>query len=239
MRTLEEEGRTEPRPQPLALRVLLLDNYDSFTFNLAQALGALGADVEVLRSDARSVEELLEAAADGIVLSPGPGRPADSGACPALLKALLSRRRELAGPSTLPILGVCLGHQAMAEVCGATVVRAERPIHGQVWEVEPTPAAARDPLWSGIRWPLLATRYHSLIVDPPTVPRDLIVTARTPEGEIMALRHRRLPWWGVQFHPESIGCVQGPLLLRNFLRECALRRAPDRIGHTVQPQLER
>jgi anthranilate synthase/aminodeoxychorismate synthase-like glutamine amidotransferase len=235
MRTPEEEGRTDPRPQPVALRVLLLDNYDSFTFNLAQALGALGAEVEVLRSDARSVEELLHVAADGIVLSPGPGRPADSGACPALLKVLLAPRREIASP---PILGVCLGHQAMAEVCGAAVVRAQRPIHGQVWEVEPTPAAARDPLWRGIRWPLLATRYHSLIVDPSTVPRDLIVTARTPEGEIMAQRHRRLPWWGVQFHPESIGCAQGPLLLRNFLHECALRRAPDRTGHTVQPQPE-
>lgn len=238
MRAPEARGSADQRPQPIALRVLLLDNYDSFTFNLAQALGALGASVEVLRSDSRSVEELLDAGADGIVLSPGPGRPADSGACPALLKALLSRRRGLPGLPSLPILGVCLGHQAMAEACGAAVVRAERPIHGQVWEVEPTPSAARDPLWSGIRWPLLATRYHSLIVDASTVPRDLSITARTAQGEIMALRHRRLPWWGVQFHPESIGCTQGPLLLRNFLRECALRRAPDRTGHTAQPQLE-
>lgn len=235
MRTPEARGSADSYPQQRALRVLLLDNYDSFTFNLAQSLGALGASVEVLRSDARSVEELLDAAADGIVLSPGPGRPADSGVCPALLKHLLSRRR---GKPSLPILGVCLGHQAMAEACGAAVVRAERPIHGQIWEVEPAPAAARDPLWLGIRWPLLATRYHSLIVEPSTVPRDLIVTARTVQGEIMALRHRRLPWWGVQFHPESIGCTQGPLLLRNFLRECALRRAPDRTGHVAQPQLE-
>lgn len=235
MRTPDEREHAEPRPPPIALRILLIDNYDSFTFNLAQALGALGASVEVQRNDARSVDELLDAAADGIVLSPGPGRPADSGVCPALLEVLLARRPGLPG---LPVLGVCLGHQAMAEICGAEVVRAERPIHGQVWEVEPTRAASRDPLWSGIRWPLLATRYHSLIVDPSSVPRDLVITARTAQGEIMALRHRRLPWWGVQFHPESIGCTQGPLLLRNFLRECVLRRAPDRTGHAAQPQLE-
>lgn len=203
-----------------APRLLLIDNYDSFTYNLAQALAALGAEVVVARSDQLAVESVLTSELSGLVLSPGPGRPEDAGICPAALRRL----DEDAAAAALPVLGVCLGHQVMAQVYGAQVVRAARPIHGEIWEMLPTPPAAADPLWQGIEPPLRATRYHSLVVSPQHLPACLAVTAQTATGEIMALRHRTRPRWGVQFHPESIGSPHGPTLLRNFLALCTAAR---------------
>jgi anthranilate synthase/aminodeoxychorismate synthase-like glutamine amidotransferase len=204
-------------------RLLLIDNYDSFTYNLAQALAALGAEVAVVRSDRVAVAAVLEPELLGLVLSPGPGRPEDAGICPAALRAL-----DAVG-SPLPVLGVCLGHQVMAQVYGAEVVRAARPIHGEIWDVLPAAGMVgeADPLWLGVEAPLRATRYHSLVVAPASLPECLEATAHTAGGEIMALRHRTRPRWGVQFHPESIGCPGGPLLLRNFLRLCGVSSAGD------------
>lgn len=204
-----------------APRILLIDNYDSFTYNLAQALAALGAEVAVARSDRLPPEAVLAAELWGLVLSPGPGRPEDAGICPAALRLLD------AAESSLPVLGVCLGHQVMAQVYGGQVVRAARPIHGEIWEILPIPPrapAAADPLWQEIAPPLRATRYHSLVVAPQELPECLEVTARTAGGEIMALRHRTRPRWGVQFHPESIGSPQGVTLLRNFVKLCVAAR---------------
>jgi anthranilate synthase/aminodeoxychorismate synthase-like glutamine amidotransferase len=215
-------------------RLLLLDNYDSFTYNLAQALAVLGAEVTVARSDHIAVDEVLRPELAGLVLSPGPGRPEEAGCCPAALLAL-----DAAG-SPLPVLGVCLGHQVMAMVYGGQVVRAARPIHGEIWDVLPAGPHGRwaehgdagsaadavdDPLWAGVPAPLRATRYHSLVAERQSLPACLEVTAQSPSGEVMALRHRHRPRWGVQFHPESVGSPDGPLLLRNFLRLCERPRA--------------
>jgi len=216
-----------PRP-----RLLLIDNYDSFTFNLAQALAVAGADIEVVRNDALGVDEALRRAEDGLVLSPGPGRPADAGISPRLLAAVIDTQPGL------PVLGVCLGHQLLAEVLGGRVERARQPVHGKIWQVQQVPAgddATTDPLWRGLPSVIAATRYHSLGVAPDTLPCDLRVSAWTTttagednapdEAVIMALHHRHRPLFGVQFHPESIGCPQGPRLLQNFVALCRERRA--------------
>lgn len=207
-------------------RLLLVDNYDSFTFNLAQALAVAGADVEVVRNDALSVPEGLAAGLGGLVISPGPGRPSDAGRSPALLALLLAQR------PTLPILGVCLGHQMLAEAFGARVERAGRPIHGKIWQIQRATTdrgtAEDDPLWRGLPATLGATRYHSLAVVPATLPSLLRVSAwsaATPgepddEPVIMALHHAERPLFGLQFHPESIGCPLGPRLLQNFVALC-------------------
>ncbi len=189
--------------------ILLIDNYDSFTYNLAQYLGELGAEVRVVRNDEIGVPEIIALGPAGVVLSPGPGTPADSGVCLDLLRE---------GPADLPILGVCLGHQALGQVCGARVVRASRPIHGQVWPIH-IDEAAGDPLLLGLPSPFAATRYHSLVVDPASLPPCLLPSAWTAEGELMAMRHRHLPRFGVQFHPESIGSEHGHHLLASFLRQ--------------------
>src|SRR5262249_6360763 len=139
------------------------------------------------------------------------------GVCAALLAALVAADLDW------PVLGVCLGHQLLGQAFGAKVVRAASPIHGKVWPIELLPAAAEDPLWAGLKAPLVATRYHSLVVDNETLPDCLSVTARTAEGDIMALRHRQRPLFGVQFHPESIGTPQGARLLSNFVRLCGER----------------
>ncbi|MCS6913222.1 MAG: aminodeoxychorismate/anthranilate synthase component II [Myxococcales bacterium] len=190
--------------------LLLIDNYDSFTHNLAQYLGELGAEVVVLRNDEIDVAGILALAPERLVLSPGPGGPEEAGVCLTALRELPRLRPQL------PVLGVCLGHQALARAFGARVVRG-RPVHGKTWPVY-IDATLDDPLLRGLPSPFLATRYHSLVVEPCSLPPSLLPTAWTAEGDIMALRHSQLPLFGVQFHPESIGTPCGRQLLSNFLR---------------------
>jgi anthranilate synthase/aminodeoxychorismate synthase-like glutamine amidotransferase len=190
--------------------LFLIDNYDSFTWNLAQYLGELGAEVRVVRNDAITVDEIARAAPSQVVISPGPCTPNEAGVSLAVV-------RELAGK--VPILGVCLGHQAIGQAFGGRVVRAPRVMHGK------TSAIAHDGtgLFAGIASPMTATRYHSLVVERATFPAELEITATVDDGEgelVMALRHRTLPVWGVQFHPESILTGDGKKLLDNFLRGC-------------------
>jgi anthranilate synthase component II len=184
--------------------ITLIDNYDSFTFNLAHYLGALGADVSVWRNDEISVAEVLAARPDAIVLSPGPCTPNEAGVCLDLIRD--------ASAST-PILGVCLGHQAIGQVFGGDVVRAPLPMHGKLSRISHN---ARG-VFRGINGPFQATRYHSLVVDRATAPAELEITAETEDGLIMGVSHRALPVHGVQFHPESILSDHGPLILQNFL----------------------
>lgn len=185
--------------------ILIVDNYDSFTWNLFQMLGALHPQVEVHRNDAITVAQIRERGYRAIVLSPGPGTPDESGVCLDIL-------RELEG--TLPILGVCLGHQAICQERGASIVRAALPVHGKPSDVDHD----GEGLFAGLPQPFVAGRYHSLVVDPATLSDDLRVTARTPDGAIMAVQHTTNPTWGVQFHPESILTPDGEQLLANFLR---------------------
>jgi anthranilate synthase/aminodeoxychorismate synthase-like glutamine amidotransferase len=181
---------------------LIIDNYDSFTYNLVQYLGELGADLAVVRNDEESAEQLLERAPDRVVVSPGPCTPAESGIS---IEAI--RRFAEAGT---PVLGVCLGHQALAEAFGGTVVRGE-PVHGKTGEVEHDGRT----IYTGLESPLVAGRYHSLVVDPD-LPESLELTA-TLGDTVMGVRHRELPAEGVQFHPESVLTAEGKRLLRNFL----------------------
>ncbi|HZP67608.1 MAG TPA: aminodeoxychorismate/anthranilate synthase component II [Rudaea sp.] len=195
--------------------ILMIDNYDSFTYNLVQYLGELGEDVEVVRNDALTVEEIRKRAPARIVISPGPGTPDQAGVTLALV-------RELGGQ--IPILGVCLGHQGIGQAFGARIVRAGQIMHGKTSMIHHTGKG----VFAGLPNPFEATRYHSLVVEKSSVPACLEVTAwtRTPQGEIdeiMGLRHRRLDIEGVQFHPESILTQHGHDLLRNFLG--TLRRA--------------
>ena len=183
--------------------ITVIDNYDSFTYNLVQYLGELGAGVQVFRNDAVTVEALEALAPSHIVISPGPGDPSDAGVSNDVIRIL--------GPR-IPLLGVCLGHQCIGEVFGGKVVRAARLMHGKVSPVY----HYGDGLFVGIPSPFEATRYHSLIVTEP-LPADLQVTAFTREGELMGLRHRYYPIFGVQFHPESILTVPGMQILRNFI----------------------
>ena len=188
--------------------LLVLDNYDSFTYNLVQYAGELGADPVVYRNDALTVEQALGLAPDGIVVSPGPGTPREAGISVPVIRAAAGR---------VPVLGVCLGHQAIGEAFGGQVVRAGRLMHGK------TTAVVHDgqDLFEGVPSPVTVMRYHSLVVSPAGFPDALEVTAwssdRAAGEEIMGLRHRDLPVWGVQFHPESIGTDHGKTMLRNFL----------------------
>ena len=185
--------------------ILVIDNYDSFTYNLVQYLGELGAELRVMRNDTVTVDEVAAARAERIVISPGPGRPEDAGVTMAVIKRL--------GDST-PILGVCLGHQAIGAAFGGDVVRAGVPMHGKTSTIEHDGKG----VFRGIAGPFVASRYHSLVVAEKTLPADLEVTARTKEdATVMGLRHRRLPIYGVQFHPESILTGEGKTILRNFL----------------------
>ena len=199
---------------PVAARpgrqVLVVDNYDSFTFNLVQYLLELGAVVDVVRNDAITVQQVLEHAPSHVLLSPGPGRPTDSGVCQDLCRQLAAPEP---GTPVIPLLGVCLGHQTLCEVHGATVQRADRIMHGKVSPVEHDGAG----LFKRIASPFRATRYHSLIVHEETLPSFLLPVARTAEGELMAVRHASLPVFGLQFHPESIATEHGHRLLENFL----------------------
>ena len=185
--------------------LLVIDNYDSFTYNLVQYFGELGADPVVRRNDATTPDEVETMRPSKIVISPGPGTPADAGISMELIRRF--------GPK-IPILGVCLGHQCMGEVYGGKVVRAERLMHGK------TSPIRHDGLgvFAGLPNPFEATRYHSLIVEKVSVPKSLLVSADTVEGEIMGLRHREYPVHGVQFHPESILSKEGKDLLANFLK---------------------
>jgi anthranilate synthase/aminodeoxychorismate synthase-like glutamine amidotransferase len=185
--------------------VLVIDNYDSFTYNLVQYLGELGADVQVMRNDVVSLDDVVNARADCIVISPGPGRPEQAGVTMSVIRRL--------GEST-PILGVCLGHQAIGAVFGGDVVRASVPMHGKTSTIE------HDGLgvFAGIEGPFVASRYHSLVVAESGLPPELEITARTREdATIMGLRHKTWPVHGVQFHPESILTGEGKHILRNFL----------------------
>ena len=185
--------------------ILVVDNYDSFTYNLVQLLAALGAEVEVRRNDALTAEEALALAPAGIVVSPGPGTPKDAGISRDVIR--------LAAEAGVPLLGVCLGHQCIAEVYGASICLAPKPVHGKTDQI----THDGQHLFAGIPSPFTATRYHSLCVDAGTVPDVLEVQAHTPDGVIMGLHHRELPIFGVQFHPESVLTPEGTKLLANFL----------------------
>jgi len=186
--------------------ILMVDNYDSFTYNLVQLLAAAGAEVEVLRNDAESAEAMLNRKPAGIVLSPGPGRPEDAGVCLDLLR---SRTR-------VPLLGVCLGHQALGVAFGATVDRAPRLMHGKTSPVR----HGEQGVFAGLPNPFQATRYHSLEVKEATLPAELEPLAWADDGTLMGMRHRDLPFWGVQFHPESVLTLPGLKLIENFLTLC-------------------
>lgn len=196
--------------------ILLIDNYDSFTYNLAQALGMLGEEVVVMRNDTLSLEDIVEMQPQALVISPGPGRPQEAGISIEVIRQLHSR---------FPILGVCLGHQCLAEAFGGRVDRAKQRMHGKTSRVHYRP----HPLFEGMPNPFEAMRYHSLVVYDP-VPEPLEVLARTDEGEIMALAHWKYPVFGVQFHPESILTPEGLRLLKNFLavgkRQTAIHGRP-------------
>jgi anthranilate synthase/aminodeoxychorismate synthase-like glutamine amidotransferase len=190
--------------------ILVLDNYDSFTYNLVQYLGELGARMRVARNDALSADDVEALAPEGIVISPGPGNPDGAGISLELIRRFHTR---------VPILGVCLGHQAIGQAFGGTVARAQRQMHGKTSPITHDGHGVFRGLPPGFE----ATRYHSLVVLEPGLPADLEITARADDGEIMGLRHRRYPVEGVQFHPESILTSQGKALLANFL---ALAPAP-------------
>jgi anthranilate synthase/aminodeoxychorismate synthase-like glutamine amidotransferase len=184
--------------------ILVIDNYDSFTYNLVQYLGELGATLKVVRNDEVDADGIAALGPERIVISPGPGTPDQAGVSIEAIRAL--------GPST-PLLGVCLGHQAIGRAFGATVDRAQRQMHGKTSEINHDDRG----VFRGLSNPFVATRYHSLVILRDTVPPDLEVSAWSDDGEIMGVRHRRYPIEGVQFHPESILTVEGKHLLRNFL----------------------
>jgi anthranilate synthase/aminodeoxychorismate synthase-like glutamine amidotransferase len=195
---------------PSSARVVVVDNYDSFTFNLVQYLLELGATVDVVRNDTLDADGVFALGGSHLLLSPGPGRPRDSGVCQDLCRRVVQDRQ-------IPTLGVCLGHQTLCEVHGATVQRAGRIMHGKVSAIEHDGSG----IFAGLASPYAATRYHSLIVDESTLPAFLVPTARTSAGELMAVRHATAPVYGVQFHPESILTEHGHELLENFLRTSA------------------
>ncbi len=185
--------------------ILLIDNYDSFTFNLYHFLGDLGVEVEVRRNDALTSQDALAMRPDAILLSPGPCTPNEAGICLPLIGAAAAAR--------VPLMGVCLGHQAIGQAFGGTVIRAPEPVHGKVWDIH----HRGTDLFTGLPDPFQATRYHSLVVRRDDLPAELEATAWTTDGLVMGMAHRDLPVWGVQFHPESIASRHGHDLLRNFL----------------------
>jgi anthranilate synthase component 2 len=195
------------------MRIAIVDNYDSFTYNLVQYLGELGAQVDVVRNDALAAAELVAGGADALMISPGPGDPDDAGISLDVVRECARTRK--------PLLGVCLGHQAIGQAFGGRIVRARSLMHGKV---SPVSHDGRG-VFRGLPSPFEATRYHSLVIAEETLPAVLEVTARTPDGEIMGVRHRELPIEGVQFHPESILTTQGKPLLRNFLDSLGRRAA--------------
>ena len=198
--------------------ILLIDNYDSFTFNLVHYFGELGHACDVRRNDSLTAAEALDFGAEAIVLSPGPCTPNEAGICLDLIAAAADARA--------PLLGVCLGHQAIGQVFGGEVVRAPKPMHGKV---SPVLHQGTD-VFAGLPSPFQATRYHSLTVRPDTLPATLAATAHTEDGVIMGLRHRTLPIYGVQFHPESIASEHGHDILANFLALARHARLPETVA---------
>lgn len=186
--------------------IVLIDNYDSFSYNLYQLVGELNPDIRVIRNDAITVRELAALAPEALILSPGPGRPADAGICEEAV-------RELSG--TLPILGVCLGHQAICEAFGGAIGYAKQLMHGKSSMTRLDPAC---PLFAGLPAEIQVARYHSLAAEEPSLPACLEVVARTDDGEVMAVQHAEHPTFGLQFHPESILTPDGRALIKNFLR---------------------
>jgi anthranilate synthase/aminodeoxychorismate synthase-like glutamine amidotransferase len=199
------------RGPPVTARLLIVDNYDSFTYNLVQELSELGAEVEVVRNDAFTVDEVLAALPDGLVISPGPGTPDDAGLSNATIEALAGVR---------PVLGVCLGHQCIGQLYGGVVVRAPVLMHGKTSPIY----HRKEGVFADLSVPFDATRYHSLVVDRGTFPDVLRITAETSDGLVMGLRHRDLDVEGVQFHPESILTGVGMKLLGTFLARCERNR---------------
>lgn len=188
------------------VRMLLIDNYDSFTYNLVQAFAAMGAKVMVYRNDAITVEEALELKPTHLVISPGPGRPEDAGLSLAMIEAFAGKA---------PILGVCLGHQSIVQQLGGKIVRAERLMHGKTSMVKHD----GESIFAGLSNPFEVGRYHSLCAEEETLPEDLHITAQTERGEIMGVRHKTLQIEGVQFHPESVLTPEGDELMANFMRQ--------------------
>ncbi|MDR2094691.1 MAG: aminodeoxychorismate/anthranilate synthase component II [Treponema sp.] len=186
--------------------ILLIDNYDSFSFNLYQLMGSLNPDIKVVRNDGITLSEIVVLRPSHIVISPGPGRPRDAGICENVIGAFAGK---------IPILGVCLGHQAICEVYGATVGYAKQIMHGKTSDIALSPDC---PLFAGLPPVIQAGRYHSLAADKETIPSCLAVCAETEDGEVMAVRHREHPVFGVQFHPESILTPGGKIITANFLR---------------------
>ena len=189
-------------------RILVVDNYDSFVYNLVQYLGELGAEPVVVRNDSHDVDELMSLRCDAILLSPGPGRPEDAGVTCDLIRASIGR---------VPLFGVCLGHQAIGHVFGAAVVRAPELRHGKTSVITHDGAG----MFSGVESPIQVTRYHSLVIDPASLPVELVATATTDDGTIMGIRHREHAIEGVQFHPESILTQHGHVMLGNFISSAA------------------
>jgi para-aminobenzoate synthetase component 2 len=218
--------RGQPRPWhyfgPVVARIVVIDNYDSFVYNLVQYLGELGADPVVVRHDAVDLDGVTALAPDGVLVSPGPGRPADAGISNALIAALAGR---------IPVLGVCLGHQCIGEVFGGRVVRAPELMHGKTSEISHDGRG----VFAGLPEPLVATRYHSLVVAPDGLPDVLEVSAWATDGTVMGLRHRTLAVEGVQFHPESILTAGGHRLLANWLAACGHPEALDGVPDAPVP----
>lgn len=187
--------------------ILLIDNYDSFSYNLYQMVGSIDPDIKVIRNDEMTVEEIEALNPSRIILSPGPGRPENAGVVPEVIEKLKGK---------FPILGVCLGHQAISMVFGATVTYAPRLMHGKQSEVK---IDTEDKIFKGLPERIKVARYHSLIADPDTIPEELKITAVTDEGEIMAVTHKEYPIYGLQFHPESILTPEGKTILNNFIKE--------------------
>lgn len=203
------------------MRVLIVDNYDSFTYNLVQYLGELGAEVLVRRNDEISTGEIYGLRLDRIVLSPGPCTPNEAGVSLEMIQSL---------PESMPLLGVCLGHQAIGQAFGAEVVRASGgPVHGKTARIRHD----GEGVYAGIEPEFLATRYHSLVLEPDSIPECLEVTSRTEDGVIMGVRHETLPIEGVQFHPESVLTDTGKRLLANFLGVCSPGRLDERAGEVA------
>jgi anthranilate synthase/aminodeoxychorismate synthase-like glutamine amidotransferase len=192
----------------VAARILVIDNFDSFVFNLVQYLGELGADPVVVRNDERTVDDLVADGFDGVLISPGPGTPDDSGISLDVIEAFAGKR---------PVFGVCLGHQCIGQLYGGEVVRAPEIMHGKTSQIH----HQGHGVFEGLPEPLEATRYHSLVVDRPSVPDVLEITAETSDGIVMGLRHRTLDVEGVQFHPESVLTSAGHALMQNFLDRCS------------------